>query len=156
MTGVSVAARRGLSAHQQKSLKATRRRLEHALERLLEGKQKIVKKGARLGVAAVCEEAGGVERSTLYRYHEPVLRAIERAKKKKIAQVAGTQLGVNEKQAKAKREDYRAIAEQAQMETAALARINYRLQARVTELEEMLRQRDVVIKEMPGRVSRVK
>src|SRR5690349_9565601 len=80
MTRVSAAAREGLSTRQAKSLKATRRSLERALERLVSGKPEVAKKDARLSVAAVCEEAG-IERSTLYRYHEPVLRAIDKAKR---------------------------------------------------------------------------
>ena len=129
--------------------------MERALERLLSGKAKVAKKGARLGVAAVCEEAGGIERSTVYRYHEPILIAIERAKKK-IGAAGAAERIAREVKATKKRDDFRALAEQAQSETAALARINYRLQARVVELEELVRQRDATIRSLQGPVKRVK
>lgn len=154
MSPVSAAARRGLASHQERSIQATRKELERALARIESGKTKVVKTGARISVAAVCDEAG-VERSTLYRYHEPVLRKIGEAKKK-IEHSDSKHRRAEQARAAAKQHDYRALAEEAQAEAAALARINYRLQARISELEEMLRGRDSVIQGMKDRVKPVR
>lgn len=49
--------------------------------------------------------------------------------------------------------EYRALVEEAQAEVAALARINYRLDARNKELEELLRIRDEVITQLQQQVN---
>jgi hypothetical protein len=47
--------------------------------------------------------------------------------------------------ATAKLKEYRQLVEEAQEEVAALARINYRLDGRILELEQLIRVRDEVI-----------
>jgi hypothetical protein len=114
------------------------------LRRLVDGNTKVVKKGSRVCVLSVCREAG-VDRATLYRFHEPVLVEIRRltgAEPKARLEERRVELT----RAQARLRGYRQLAEQAQRETEALARVNYGLQARVAELEESLRNRDAVIR----------
>lgn len=66
-----------LRAHKADSVKETRQELELAIRRIVNGNPQHVKKGTPLSPAAVAAEAG-VDRSTLYRYHEPVLTEIRR------------------------------------------------------------------------------
>lgn len=144
MTKISTAARLALEARRSQSLKTTRVELEAALRRLVDGAPTIVESGRRISPLSVCKEAG-VDRSTLYRYHEPVLAAIRRLNEA----MPRTQL--KEKRSdlarmNAKLKEYRQLTEQAQSETAALARINYRLQVKIKELEELLQARDSVIR----------
>jgi chromosome segregation ATPase len=88
----------------------------------------------------VAAEAG-VDRVTLYRFHEPVLTEI-----RKINDTAPkTQLKESRSelaQTNIKMKEYRRLVEEAQEEVAALARINYRLDARISELEGLIRVRD--------------
>lgn len=144
MKVISTATQEAATLRQRESIKATRSKLESALERLVNDAPNIVKKGVKVSAAAVCAEAG-VDRATLYRFHEPVLTAIRRINE------ATPNAKVKEKhadlvRARTKEREYRELAEDAQRETAALARINYRLQARVSELEEQLRNRDLIIR----------
>lgn len=63
-------------------------------------------------------------------------------------------------QTSAKLKEYRQLVEEAQEEVAALARINYRLADRISELEGLIRVRDEVIaglqKQLSERASRSK
>jgi membrane-bound lytic murein transglycosylase B len=107
--------------------------LELALRRLANGNPTVVKKGTKISASSVAAEAG-VDRVTLYRFHEPVLTEI-----RKINDTAPkTQLKESRSelaQTNIKMKEYRRLVEEAQEEVAALARINYRLDARISELE---------------------
>jgi chromosome segregation ATPase len=132
-----------LAAQKRASVKETREKLELALRRLANGNPRVVKKGTKITAASVASEAG-VERSTLYRFHAPVLdeiRKINDTAPKALLKESRTELA----QSEAKLKEYRHLVEEAQEEVAALARINYRLDARITELEELIRVRDGVI-----------
>ncbi|MBW4049178.1 MAG: hypothetical protein HIU89_15000 [Proteobacteria bacterium] len=140
MKGVEDPSLQALAAHSRRSLHDTRHKLELAVRRLVHGNPRVVKKGAKLSASTVAAEAG-VDRATLYRFHEPILTEIRRINdsapkamfKERRAQLAGTQ---------AKLRDYRKLIEEAQGEVGMLARINYRLKARIDELEMLLKVRD--------------
>lgn len=95
--------------------------------------------------SSVAEEAG-VDRATLYRFHEPVLTEIRKindtAPKAKLKE-SHSELA----QTSTKMKEYRRLVEEAQEEVAALARINYRLDARISELGGLIRVRDERIAE---------
>lgn len=138
--------RQALAFKQRQSVKGTREKLELALRRLVNGNPKIVKKETKVSAAAVAKEAG-VDRVTLYRFHRPVLDEIQKINdsgpksqlKETRSELAGTE---------AKLKEYRKLVEEAQAEVTALARINYGLDARVAELENLLRIRDERIEEL--------
>jgi chromosome segregation ATPase len=88
-----------------------------------------------------------VDRVTLYRFHEPVLveiRKINDTAPKALLKTSRSELA----QLTTKQKEYRRLVEEAQEEVAALARINYRLDARIAELEEIIRVRDDVIENL--------
>lgn len=146
MNDVAARAGQGLAAHTRQSLRETRRKLDLALGRLVKGNPRVVKKGVRLSASSVAQEAG-VDRATIYRYHEPILTEIRRINDSGTkAKLEASRVHSNEATARLK--EYRNLAEQAQEEVAALARINYRLQARIDDLEDCLRVRDQRIAEM--------
>jgi hypothetical protein len=140
-----------LAAHTRQSVKDTRQKLELALRRIVNGNPKVVKKGTKLSAVSVAQEAG-VDRVTLYRYHEPVLVEIRKindsAPKAKLKE-SRSDLA----QTEAKLKEYRKLVEAAQEEVAALARINYGLDARNKELEGLLRIRDEVIAQLQKQVN---
>jgi serine phosphatase RsbU (regulator of sigma subunit) len=132
-------------AHRKESVKDTRHKLELAVRRLVDGNPIVVPKGSKLTAASVSKEAG-VDRVTLYRFHEPVLteirkindttpRALLKENRSELHKTA-TQLG-----------ELRRLVEEAQEKVAALARENYRQDARNAELEGLLRIRDETIAE---------
>jgi len=141
-----------LAAHGRDSIKATRQKLELAVRRLVNGNPRQVPKGTKLTAASVCKEAG-VDRATLYRFHEPVLTEIRRINdstpKAQLKESRSEQAKTN-----AKLREYRQLVEEAQEEVAALARINYRLDARIAELEELLRIRDEVIAQLQSQLNK--
>lgn len=143
---ISVATQKALAAQKRGSVRETREKLELAVRRLANGNPKVVKKGTKITASSVAEEAG-VDRVTLYRFHEPVLTAI-----RKINDSAPkTQLKESRSelaQSNIKMKDYRRLVEEAQEEVAALARINYRLDAKISELEGLIRVRDEHIAEL--------
>ena len=151
MTTVPEASLEALAAHGRESVKETRQELELAVRRLVNGNPRQVPKGTKLTAASVCKEAG-VDRATLYRYHEPVLTEIRRINdttpraqlKESRSELAATETKLKE---------YRALVEEAQAEVAALARVNYRLDARNKELEDLLRIRDEVISQLQQQVN---
>lgn len=151
MSTAPEASLEALAAHGRDSVKETRLKLELAVRRLVNGNPQKVPKGTRLTAASVCKEAE-VDRATLYRFHEPVLTEIRRINdttpraqlKESRSELATTE---------AKLKEYRALVEEAQAEVAALARVNYRLDARNKELEELLRIRDGVIKQLQEQVN---
>lgn len=138
--------RQALEFKQRQSVKDTREKLELALRRLVNGNPRIVKKETKVSAAAVAKEAG-VDRVTLYRFHRPVLEEIQRINasgpksqlKETRSELAGTT---------AKLKEYRKLVEEAQADVSALARINYGLDAKVAELENLLRIRDERIEEL--------
>lgn len=137
------ATQEALAAQKRQSVKETREKLELALRRLVNGNPRVVKKGTRITAASVAKEAG-VDRVTLYRFHEPVLvdiRKINDTAPKVLLKESRSVLA----QSAAKQKEYRRLAEEAQEEVAALARINYRLDARIAELEDLIRVKDGVI-----------
>lgn len=151
MTGVPEASLEALAAHGRDSVKETRQKLELAVRRLVNGNPQIVPKGTKLTAASVCKEAV-VDRATLYRFHEPVLteiRHINDTTPRAQLKESRSELATTE----AKLKEYRTLVEEAQAEVAALARINYRLDARNKELEELLRIRDGVIAQLQQQVN---
>lgn len=139
-----------LRAHKAASQQKTRHVLELALARLRNGKPKLVKPGTPITAASVSDEAG-VNRSTLYRFHEPILVEIRKltdaTPKKKLQDTQGE---LAKSQAKAR--EYRKIAESAQEEITDWARQNYVLTHRVQELEHMIHVRDTIIEDFKTRL----
>lgn len=141
----------GLEAYRQASQRATRQELELALARLKNGNPIRVKRGARLTPASVALEAD-VDRSTLYRYHEPVLmeirRSIDAVPKKQLAAKR-----VELVQAEDKARSYRQMITELQEEMTLWARQNYDLTHRIQALESALQQRDQCIAELRSRAA---
>ena len=134
------ATREALAAQKRRSVKETRQKLELAMRRLANGNPRVVKKGTKTSASSVAEEAG-VDRVTLYRFHESVLteiRKINDTAPKAQLKESRSELA----QTNTKLKEYRRLVEEAQGEVAALARINYRLDARISELEGLIRVRD--------------
>lgn len=129
-----------LAAHARRSMRETRHKLDLAVRRLAHGNPRVVPKGTRLSAASVAKEAG-VDRATLYRFHEPVLAEIRRVNETTPKQKLRASR-VQTREADARLKEYRALLEQAQSDVATLARVNYRLQVHVEELETSLRVRD--------------
>jgi len=152
------ATQKALAAQKRKSSGETREKLELAVRRLVDDNPNVVKKGTKLSVASVAKEAG-VDRATLYRFHEPVLveiRKINDTSSKVLLKERRSDLA----KATDKLKEYRRMVEEAQKETELLARINYRLNAQVKELKDTIRVRDEVIsglqKQLKERVSNLK
>ena len=139
-----------LRAHKTASQQKTRHALELALARLRNGKPKLVKPGTPITAASVSDEAG-VNRSTLYRFHEPILVEIRKltdaTPKKKLQDKQGELAN-----AQAKAKEYRKMAESAQEEITDWARQNYALTHRVQELEHMIHARDSIIEDLKIRL----
>lgn len=151
MNRISKPTQQALAAQKQRSVKETRQKLELALRRLANGNPRVVKKGTKISAAAVAEEAG-VDRVTLYRFHEPVLteiRKINDTEPKAKLKESRSELA----QTNARLKEYRQLVEEAQEEVAALARINYRLDARIAELEGLIRVRDERIADLQKQVN---
>lgn len=139
-----------LKGHKEASQRQTREDLQLALARLRNGNPKRVKRGTPISAASVAEEAG-VDRSTLYRYHEPILTEIRKlndATPKKQLEAKRGELA--ETQAKVR--EYRGMVEELQAEMNAWARQNYALSHRVQELEDLIRQRDELIADLQARL----
>ena len=135
-----------LRAHKVESLKKTRQELELAVRRIVNDNPRRVKKGSALSPASVAKEAD-VDRSTLYRYHEPVLNEIRKlndATPQKKLREKHSELA----ESKGKTKEYRVMLEEEQANLAQMARQNYGLNVRIKELESMLRDRDLLIAEI--------
>ncbi|CAD6559290.1 TetR family transcriptional regulator [Paraburkholderia sabiae] len=145
MRKISSAAREALSAQKETSTKETRKRLDQAMKRLVAGTPQALPAGSRLTASNVAKEAG-VDRATLYRFHRPILDAIRQAETNSAATPRKQRRTLSETEAKLK--EYRTLVEEAQGQVAALARINYRLDASIHELEELIRVRDQVISDL--------
>lgn len=142
---ISEATQEALVAQKRQSVKDTRHKLELAVRRLVNGNPRVVKKGTKVSAASVAKEAG-IDRVTLYRFHEPVLveiRKINDSTPKAQLKESRSELSTTNSKLK----EYRRLVEEAQEEVAALARINYRLDARIAELEALIRIRDERITE---------
>ena len=145
MSQLPEATQKALAAQKLASVKETRQKLELAMHRLINGNPCVVNKGTKISAASVAKEAG-VDRATLYRFHEPVLtevRKINDTAPKAMLKQSRLELASSTDKLK----EYRSLVEEAQEEVAALARINYQLDARITELEALIRMRDEVIAE---------
>jgi hypothetical protein len=106
---------------QQKALK--RKPRENRMKsRLTKDNPHIVKKGTKVSAASVAKEAG-VDRVTLYRFHEPILIEIRKLNDSTPrAQLKESRSELTQTAAKLK--EYRTLIEDAQEEVVALARIN--------------------------------
>ncbi len=135
-----------LRAHKADSQKDTRLELELAIRRIVNGNPQRVKKGTHLSPAAVAAEAG-VDRSTLYRYHEPVLteirRTIDATPQKKLREKS-SELAA----ATAKAKEYREMLEAEQANLQKMARENYNLNAQVKELQSSVERQAARIAEL--------
>lgn len=132
-----------LSRSSQASAKKTREALELAFARLRNGNPRVVKKGTPVSPTSVAEEAG-VRRETLYRSHEPVLTSIKKyTQKGPIEQLRQRREELREALEAAR--DLRELLERAQKAEEALARVNHRLTARISALEQDLALRDALI-----------
>lgn len=142
-----------LKAHQEASQRQTREELELALVRLQNGNPQRVKRGASITASSVAKEAA-VDRSTLYRYHEPILTKIRRlndATPTKQLQAKRGELA----EALSRAREYREALENSRAEITEWANQNYALSHRVQELEESLRQRDAIISNLQARLKSV-
>lgn len=141
-----------LKAHKDDSLKKTRYQLECALSRLRNGNPKVVEKGKKISASSVAKEAG-IDRSTLYRYHEPIVTEIRKLNDATpISQVKQKRTELAKEREKSK--EYRILLEEAQNDLEQIARQNYALEERNKELENLLRLRDDMIKELQLQVNR--
>ncbi len=146
---ISTGNAEALKAYRHDSLVKTRMELEKALSRLLNGETRIVGKGKKVTPASVAKEAG-VNRSTLYRYHEPILTEIRRLTDAKPQAKLKSKCSELAK-ALARMKDYREILEETQTELELIARQNYALNQRNKELDQLLQQRNVLIKDLQRR-----
>jgi hypothetical protein len=141
-----------LEAHAQRSQEATREALELAFARVRLGNTKMVPKGTRVSATSVAKEAG-VDRVTLYRFHQPVLLEI----RKFLGKTPNQKLQAS-REALSKADDgmreLRRLAEDAQEAEGKLARINHRLAAQVAALEEQLAIRDKKIEDLQRRLAK--
>ncbi|UJC25371.1 hypothetical protein HUK75_22345 [Pseudomonas aeruginosa] len=122
-----------------------------ALARLRNGNPRRVKRGTLVSAAAVAAEAG-IDRSTLYRFHEPILTAIRKFNESTSKQQLETKQG-ELGEARAKAREYREALEAARDEMTAWARQNYVLTHRVRELEATIQQRDKLIADLQARLA---
>ncbi|MGP8710366.1 hypothetical protein, partial [Pseudomonas aeruginosa] len=122
MSGVDAAGNpEALRAHKEASQRQTRQELELALARLRNGNPRRVKRGAAISATTVAREAG-IDRSTLYRFHEPILTAIRKFNETMPKQQLEAKQGeLGEAQAKAR--EYREALEAARDEITAWARL---------------------------------
>jgi hypothetical protein len=134
-----------LANHSKGSAKETRQKLELAVRRIVHGNPQVVPKGSKLTAANVSREAG-VDRVTLYRFHEPVLTEIRRINDttpKALLKENRTELHKTNTEVR----ELRKLVEEAQEKETALARVTYGLNARIAELETLLSIRDELIAE---------
>jgi hypothetical protein len=138
-----------LRAHKEASQRQTRQELEFALARLKNGNPRRVKRGAAISATTVAREAG-IDRSTLYRFHEPILTTIRKHNDAAPKQQLEAKQG-ELREARSKARKYREALEAARDEMTAWARQNYALAHRVQELEAFLRQREKLIADLQAR-----
>ena len=135
-----------LKEHKEASQKETRKALELALSRLRNGNPRKAKRGSVITPSTVAEEAG-IDRSTLYRFHEPILSEIrklnESSQKKRLE---GKQSELSS--ALSKLREYRTLIETKESEIKIWANQNYSLSHRIQELENMLAERDRTVADL--------
>lgn len=135
-----------LKSHRDATHAKTRQELELALARLRNGNPRKVPKDARITAMSVAQEAS-VDRTTLYRFHEPVLTQIRKMANKEPRQqleAKRTELAAAREKAK----EYRELLEATQEELKSWARQNYALSHRIEELEGQLRMREETIADL--------
>lgn len=137
---------KALKAHKEESQCQTRQDLELALTRLKNGNPQRVIKGSPITAASVAKEAD-IDRSTLYRFHEPILTAIRKLNDTTQKTRLQAKQGALEESITRMREYCRAL-EDAQAEMNSWARQNYVLSHRIQELEGLIRERDTIIAEL--------
>lgn len=135
-----------LAKNSARSHKETRQALELAFARLRNGNPRLVPKGTSVTPTAVAKEAG-IRRETLYRFHEPVLAQIRTHTNRQPRQQLREQRS-ELRNAQAASKELRELVEEAQRNEEALARINHRLAARVSELERVIELRDKTIDDL--------
>jgi chromosome segregation ATPase len=143
-----------LRIHKEASQRQTRQELELALARLRNGNPRRVKRGTAISATTVAREAG-IDRSTLYRFHEPILTAIRKFNEtmpKQQLDAKREELG----EARAKAGEYREALKEAREEITAWARQNYVLTHRIRELEATIQQRDKLIEDLQARLDGTK
>ncbi|WP_370678462.1 TetR family transcriptional regulator [Comamonas sp. GB3 AK4-5] len=142
-----------LKAHKEVSQRQTRQELELAFARLRNGNPRRVKRDTAINATAVATEAG-IDRSTLYRFHEPILTAIrkfnEATSKQKLEAKQG-ELG----EARTKAREYREALELARNEMAAWARQNYELAHHVQDLKATVKNQHKIISELQARLDKL-
>lgn len=135
-----------LKEHKEASQKETRKALELALSRLRNGNPRKAKRGSAITPSTVAKEAG-IDRSTLYRFHEPILSEIrkfnESTQKKKLE---GKQSELSA--ALSKLREYRTLIETNEAEIKIWANQNYSLSHRIQELENILAERDRTVADL--------
>lgn len=122
----------------------TRGRLDRALNNLIALKKQ--KPGTRINPATVAREAG-LDRATIYRYHTPILLAIRALKATEVEQA-----GQRSEQAGSA---LRRLAQEAQADVAALARINYRISAEQSELKKLVGLKEQRIVELEEHIAQL-
>lgn len=130
-----------------KTAKKTRAKLEDALKRLIEDTPLVVKPGTKISPTSVAKEAG-IDRVTLYRYHDPILRLIKINKNNVNKSSNSEAARKNTLIVK-----LRQLAEKAQEEVSLLAKINYRLTAEKEEVLDLLNSRDRIIRDLRQKIS---
>lgn len=146
-----IAGAKGLRDHKNESLRKTRRELELALSRLRHGNPRKVKKGTPATASSVAEEAG-IDRSTLYRYHEPVLREIQKLNDATPRQQLMEKRGELADML-TKHKQCRDALEIAQAELTQWARENYALAHRIRALEDKVRKHEQTIKDLRSQLT---
>jgi hypothetical protein len=149
MRKISDAAKEALTTQQERSILETRTKLEQALQRLVAGAPLIVKSGLKINAVNLSKEAQ-VDRATLYRFHQPVLSQL-RQHSTRMTVSANATSSISEA---AGQQEYRRLAEEAQQQVEALARINYRLAAKIEDLEQLLAAKDETISELRRMLSK--
>lgn len=137
---ISPQAREALVLRQTSQSASTRALLEEALIRLTATHGTSKRGWKKITVTIVAKEAG-IDRATVYRFHKSVVEAI---RKFNLPQEVSFQEAASASDAASVRE-YRYLAEQAQAEVIALARANYVLARRNSDLQEALDMRDQII-----------
>lgn len=151
---LSEATLKSLERQKRLSVQSTRQKLELALNRIVNGSSQIVKPGTKVSATAVAKEAG-VDRATLYRFHEPILeqiRKINAESPKSLLRESRVKLATFDPKIK----EYRALVEEAQYEVTLLARINYQLEAKISELEEALEIKHGIITALKQQINQKK
>jgi hypothetical protein len=140
----------GLIRHHSQSHQKTRDELNLALARLRNNNPRIVKRGTKITVTSVAQEAG-VDPSTIYRFHESVrveIRKASNAAAKKQPKENLDELQRMEQQAK----EYRLTAEELQSQLHALAQQNYVLSQQLQEQKDFVTLRDKTIANLQERL----